>query len=81
MTEITIKIDLEKIKSELEAAAVDKVVRIYFNADDIGDYRERENIQKKRLNEIIGQVDWNKLPEEMQRGILRKFVERFITNR
>lgn len=81
MNRITLEIDMEKLKQELERTAIETTVRNYFDANDIDDWEQRKKIKSTRLKDIVGQVDWNKLPEEMQRGVLRKFVEEFILRR
>ena len=75
---ITIEIDLKDIKEKLQQIAVDKVVTSYFEATDITDYHKRATEKSKRIDDVISKVDWNKLPEEMQRGILSKFISKII---
>lgn len=75
---ITIEIDTESLKEELKQQAINRVVRGYFDADDIYNYDERQKERAKRLEKVIGEVDWNKLPEEMQRGILKEFIQRYV---
>lgn len=77
MNNITIEIDAGKLKEKMETFAIETVVREYFNADDIS-YEDRAKVKSQRLAAVVAGVDWNKLPEEMQRGFLREFVDKFL---
>lgn len=75
---ITLEIDLEAVKQKMQEYAISTIVDRHFNASDINDYSKQTEVRKQRLNDVVKQVDWNKLPEEIQRGILSKFVTKML---
>lgn len=78
MSKITIDLELDDLKQSLQEYAIKKIVNDYFDANDASSlrYEDLVKLRQQRLKNVIGQVDWNKLPEEMQRGILRQFMEK-----
>jgi len=76
--QITIDIDIDELTNRLKQVAVDTVVSRFFDADDIGGWEERKKARAERLKKVMGEVDWNLLPQEIQTGIVRKFIDDYI---
>lgn len=75
---ITLEINVDDLRQELNKQAVTRIIDQYFYAYDIEDYKKREKTKQQRIENLIGQVDWNKLPEEMQRGVLAQFMQKIL---
>lgn len=79
--QFNLELDVDQLKQEMIQRATYLAVSYYFDASDIEDYKKQKEMREKRVKDIINRVDWNKLPEEMQRSILSEFIQRFIKDR
>lgn len=88
MNIVKIEIDLDVVKERLIKEAVETTISNYFTAYDLrqNDNNEswekfeerRERTRTQRLEAIVSKVDWEKFPEEIKVGILKKFVNEFF---
>lgn len=81
MKTISFEIDEKELSKALKEKAVNHMIDTYFLAQDIAEYDKREKVKRERLEKIMDQVDWDKLPETMKQGILSQFVSKFISGR
>lgn len=79
--QFNLELDIDQLKQEMIQRATYLVLDNYFEARDIEKYDDRDAVKRKRIKAIIDKVDWNKLPEEMQRSILSEFIKKFIKDR
>ncbi len=80
MRKITIEIDADVLQQRLEEEAVKLAINQYFECEDMFEVRwdERQKFKAERLNKIINQVDWEKLPETMKQSMVKEFVDKYI---
>lgn len=78
MNKVTIEIDLDEVKAQLQKQAITTVLNNYFYASDVP-YHQMEAEKQIRLEKIIKQVNWDKLPEDMKQNILAEFMRKIIT--
>lgn len=85
-----VELDLDEIKKAMQEEAVRRTVSDYFNANDLqigpnedwGKHNDRRRqVASDRLKTVVGQVDWDKLPEIMKSKMAEDFMKRFINFR